>query len=293
MPLRTFCAAAILMFATPAFCNEGDPIFVWPGLAPMETSDSVGTLQPSRETETVPVQRVTHVRRPSMQVLLAEKPNGTAMLVLPGGGFAKVVPNKEGTEAAEWLNSLGISIFVLNYRTNEETPAEEPAYVRPLQDAQRALRLIRSRAAEWKIAPEKVGVLAFSAGGQVGAILHTATQPAYESVDEVDEHEWRPDFSMLIYPWRVLDESGKLLPAIQVTKDSPPAFLVHTHDDRSSSVGSALIYAALRNAGASAELHVYQNGGHGYGMRAVRDSDVGTWPDRGGDWLVRRGLGTR
>jgi len=260
---------------------------VWPGVAPGETSDDEGEAQPPRPGEIPPVTRVVGIRRPTLDAFLPEKPNGQAILVLPGGGFGKVVPDKEGSEAAPWLNSLGIATFVLRYRTNEVTPTDEPAWKRPLQDAQRSLRLIRANAAKWHINPAKAGVLGFSAGGQVGSILHTAEEAAaYESIDAVDEQSCKPSFSLLIYPWRVYDETtDALLPEIRITKSTPQAFIVHTHDDRSSSLGAALLYTGLKKHKIPAELHIYVNGGHGYGMRPVEGSHIGTWPDRATEWL--------
>jgi acetyl esterase/lipase len=276
---------------TSAFSAE--PIFIWPDLAPGETARDTGTTQPNRKGEIPPITRVTNIRRPTLAVFLPKKSNGTAILVLPGGGFGKVVPDMEGSEAAPFLNRLGVAVFVLSYRTNEAKPASEPAWRRPLQDAQRAMRLIRSKADEWKIERNRVGVLGFSAGGQVGSILHTAVgAAAYDAMDATDKESYRPDFSLLIYPWKILNaKTGKLLPEIQLTDKSPPAFIVHTHDDRSSSIGSVLFYAGLKLHNVSAELHIYENGGHGYGMRVRKNSNIGTWPDRAHDWLLRRELG--
>jgi acetyl esterase/lipase len=271
---------------------SGVSIPVWPRLAPGETTHDVGIAQPPRDGEEPPVTRVVNIRKPTIDVFLAEKPNGTAVVVLPGGGFAKVVPDKEGSEAAPWLNAHGVSVFVVRYRTNEVTPKDEPAWRRPLQDGQRAIRLLRANAEKWRINKDKVGVLGFSAGGQVGAILHTADGvAAYDALDDVDKQSCRPDFSLLIYPWNAYDaKTQKLLPQIKLTAKSPPAFIVHTHDDRSSSMGSVLIYAGLKQHNVQAELHVYGNGGHGYGMRSVKNSDIGTWPARASDWLVRQGV---
>jgi acetyl esterase/lipase len=272
---------------------SAEPMLIWPDLAPGETSREIGTTQPNRKGEIPPITRVTNIRRPTLAVFLPKKPNGTAILVLPGGGFGKVVPDMEGSEAAPFLNQLGIAVFVLSYRTNEIKSADEASWRRPLQDAQRAMRLIRSKADDWKVQPDRVGVLAFSAGGQVGSILHTAVgDAAYQAVDTIDKESYRPDFSLLIYPWQILDgKTGKLLSNIRLTEKSSPAFIVHTHDDRSSSIGSVLFYAGLKRHNVSAELHIYENGGHGYGMRARKDSNIGTWPDRANDWLIRRGLG--
>lgn len=272
--------------------SPGTSIPVWPGLAPGETSDEIGIAQPPRDGEIPPVTRVVNIRKPTIDVFLADKPNGTAVVVLPGGGFMKVVPDKEGSEAAPWLNAHGISVFVVRYRTNEITPKDEPAWKRPLQDGQRAVRLLRANAQKWHIDKDKVGLLAFSAGGQVGAILHTADGvAAYDSIDDVDKESCRPNFSMLIYPWRAYNESTQnLLPQIKPSAKSPPAFIVHTHDDRSTSLGSVLIYAGLKKHNVPAELHIYANGGHGYGMRPVKGSDIGTWPNRASEWLIRREL---
>lgn len=283
----------LLVSAEETIAVAADPLFVWPDLAPGETSRDVGTKLPPRKGEDPPVTRVVNIRRPTLDIFLPRKPNGTAILVLPGGGFKKVVPDMEGSEAAPFLNRLGIAVFVLRYRTSETKPAGEPAWRRPLQDAQRALRLIRSQAKEWKIRRDRVGVLAFSAGGQVGAILHTADgTAAYKAVDAADKQSCRPDFSLLIYPWQILDKkTGKLLPEIRPSRKSPPAFIVHTHDDRSSSLGSVWLYAGLKKHNVPAELHIYENGGHGYGMRARKNSNIGTWPDRATDWLLRRHLG--
>ena len=287
----TIVVSLLLMGGTAAVAVEKQ-IPVWPDLAPGETSHDTGEAQPLRKGEDPPVTRIVKIRRPTIDVFLADKPNGTAILVLPGGGFGKVVPDKEGSEAAPWLNKLGISTFVLRYRTNEVTPKDEPAWQRPLQDAQRALRIIRSKAGRWNVDPAKVGVLGFSAGGQVASILHTAQgKAAYDSLDAIDEQNCRPDFSLLIYPWNVFDQKTQaLLPEIKVTANSPPAFIVHTHDDRSTALGSVLIYADLKRHNIPAELHVYENGGHGYGMRPVARSEIGTWPDRATAWLKLRGL---
>lgn len=280
----------LLLLVFPDLATAADRVFVWPDLAPGEQSRETGTNQPFRANENPPVTRTVNIRRPGIDIFLSDKANGSAVLILPGGGFGKVVPDKEGSEAAAWLNPLGISVFVLRYRTNEVTPKTEPAWKRPLQDAQRSLRLIRSNAAEWKVDPEKLGVIGFSAGGQVASILHTATDASYESMDDVDRHSCRPAFSLLIYPWQVLQTNREeLLPEIRFSKTTPPAFIVHTHDDRSSALGSVLIYAGLKRNDVAAELHVYENGGHGYGMRAVAGSEIGTWPDRATPWLRRHG----
>ncbi|MGI9243431.1 MAG: alpha/beta hydrolase, partial [Verrucomicrobiales bacterium] len=188
-----------------------------------------------------------------------------------------------------FLNPLGISVFVWSYRTKRGNEAE--LWRRPLQDSQRAIRFLRKNAGRWGLDPAKIGLLAFSAGGQVGAVQIGEIGDAYTAVDELDELSARPDFAMLIYPWNVGDNSsGKLMGAIRLGGSAPPTFLVHTDDDKSSALGAAAIYMGLKRAGVSAELHVYQNGGHGYGTREREGSVIGTWKDRAADWLRVRGL---
>ncbi len=267
-----------------------EPIFVWPDLAPGETQRTTGTQLPMRAVDKPPIIRIEKIRCPLMNVYPAAKnPNGSAVLILPGGGFGKVVPNLEGSEAAEWLCGMGVTCFVLNYRTRLPNNTQEPGWKRPLQDAQRAMRWIRANADKWNLKSDKIGLLAFSAGGQVGAILITNEDPTYAAIDKIDEHSFRPDFAMLIYPWNMYEKkTDKLMPAIQVNTSTPPSFIVHTHDDGSTSLGSVLLYADMKRQQVPAELHVYETGGHGYGTRPRPDSNIGSWTDRATDWLARR-----
>lgn len=265
---------------------------IWTGLAPGETVTALGTPLATRTADIPVITRVEKIRTPSLDVFVPSNPSGTAVIVLPGGGFRVVVPDLEGSEAAVFLNRLGITVFVLNYRTNEVTPTDEPNFLRPLQDAQRAVRWVRANAANWKLKQDHVGVLGFSAGGQVASVLHTASdKAAYEPMDDVDKLSFRPDFTLLIYPWNVLvSGTDNLMSELQFRKELPPAFIVHTSDDQSSAVGAAMIYVGLKKNGVPAELHIYENGGHGYGVRAMPHSNIGSWTDRATDWLIRRGL---
>ena len=266
---------------------------VWPDLAPGETGRETGTLLATKAGESKPIDRVSGVRRPTLDVYPAKNnPTGTAVVILPGGGFTYVVPNLEGSEAAEWLNEIGITVFVLRYRTKESATPGEPLWQRPLQDIQRAIRLVRHDAQRWQLQSDRIGILGFSAGGQVGAIAHSkADHATYDPVDGVDKTACRPDFSILIYPWQIIDaKSGELLEPIQITDESAPAFIVHTHDDASSAIGAAKLYIALKQHKVPAELHVYQNGGHGYGVRERPNSVISSWPARATDWLRIRGL---
>lgn len=285
---RCFSAIGILLLAGSVVAS--DPINVWPGLAPGETTRQPGEKLPPRPGESPPITRVVNVTQPTMTVHLAAEPNGTAAVILPGGGFSRVVPDLEGTEAAAWLNRHGVSAFVLSYRTTADS--KSPGWVKPLQDAQRAMSLVRSRAEEWKIHKERIGMVAFSAGGQVGSrLLSDGGQRTYDRIDNVDDVSHRPDFAILVYPWNMYD-AGKdaLIEGVAASKNCPPVYIVHTDDDRSSSLGAVLFYAGLKKLGIPAELHVYGNGGHGYGLRPVAGSQISSWPEHAAHWLGTRGL---
>jgi len=275
----------LLLLQASSVVFAEDPLDVWPGLAPGETTRNTGETLPFRPQEEPPVTRVVKISRPTFTVHPAKEPNGSAAVILPGGGFGKVVPDLEGTEGADWLNSHGVTAFVVSYRTNED--ASVPSWVEPLQDAQRTLSLIRSQANRWDLKNDRIGLVAFSAGGQVAArLLSEPTKRSYDRIDNVDDTPFRPDFAVLVYPWNIYDTANDGLTAgVTVTKQSPPTFIVHTDDDRSSSVGAALYYAGLRKLQIPAELHVYGNGGHGYGLRSVAGSQISSWPDHAAHWL--------
>jgi acetyl esterase/lipase len=281
---------------TPSLPAADPPrtVDVWPGLAPGEVTRDPGEPLPRRENEDPPATRISRITRPQMDVYAppAGRANGAAVLILPGGGYNYVVQDKEGSEAAQWLNELGVTGCVLRYRTKRS--ADDTGWQRPLQDAQRALSLLRAQAATWNLQPDRIGILGFSAGGQAAALATTrfATR-SYEAVDKADETSCRPDFALLIYPWNLWDaKTDALFEPLQLSPEIPPTFLVHAHDDSWSSLGSALFYVALKRQKVPAELHIYQTGGHGYGMRPVAKSNVATWPLRAAEWLRQNGVAT-
>lgn len=276
------------MTCQSAVCDEAQD--VWPDLAPGETTRLLGEKLPYRESESPPVTRVVNITRPTFTVHPAEKPNGTGVVILPGGGFGKVVPDKEGTEAAHWLNQYGVSAFVLSYRTT--TDPKQLGWVEPLQDAQRMLALVRSQAERWGLKPERIGLVGFSAGGQVAArLLSDGGQLAYDPIDQIDSVSHRPDFAMLVYPWNIYDpQRDDLIEGVVAVADCPPTFLAHTHDDRSSALGAVLFYTGLKKQGIASELHVYGNGGHGYGLRPVENSQISSWTDHAAHWLGTQGF---
>ena len=287
--MHRFCLCLSLLLCSGAVIG-GEPLDIWPKLAPGETTRELGEKVPSKAGESPPITRVVNVTRPTMTVHLAAEPKGTAVVILPGGGFGKVVPDLEGTEAADWLNRHGVSAFVLSYRTTADSQA--PGWVKALQDAQRALALVRSQADQWGIRQDRIGLVGFSAGGQVAArLLSDGGQRSYDRLDEVDDASHRPDFAILVYPWNMYDaKADALIEGVKVSKNCPSTFLVHTDNDRSSSLGAVLFYAGLKKHGIPAELHVYGNGGHGYGLRPVPKSQISSWPDHAAHWLGTRGF---
>ena len=264
---------------------------LWPGKAPGETKD----IGPERYLEAkkgqTEVKRLTDVSEPTITVYAPpkDKANGTAVIVAPGGGYSILAIEHEGTQVCEWLNSLGVTGVLLKYRVPKR-PMQMPENLAALQDAQRAVTLVRSRAAEWNINPDRVGLLGFSAGGNLTACGALTTKRMYDKVDAADEKfSHVPNFALLVYPAYLVDKGGSLKPEYEVTKDSPPMFFAHSSDDGVTSENSLELYRALKKAGVPAELHLYASGGHGYGMKKV-PHPCATWPDRAADWMKSRGL---
>jgi len=219
----------------------------------------------------------------------AGRDTGTAVLVCPGGAYRILAMDLEGTEVCAWLNSLGVTAALLKYRV--PLRAEREKHAAPLQDAQRAMSLLRHRAKEFGLNPERLGVLGFSAGGHLAAVLSTGGNTrTYAAIDNVDEKNCRPDFTLLIYPayLTVKEQGDKLAPELNVTAQTPPAFVAMTQDDPVR-VENALYYTlALKQAKVPVELHVYPTGGHGYGLRPTKEV-VTTWPARASEWMQARG----
>lgn len=246
--------------------------------------------------------------QPSVSIYLPPKDKavGTGIVVCPGGGYGALAMNHEGKDVAAWLNSLGVAAFVLKYRLG-------PKYHHPVQmgDVQRAIRLVRSRGADFGVDPKKVGVLGFSAGGHLAstAATHFDTGQS-DAEDPIDRVSCRPDFAVLCYPviafgepfshrgsMRNLlgdDPDPKLVELLsnhkQVTSQTPPTFLFHTNEDTGvPPENSVMFYLALRKAGVPAEMHIYEKGRHGVGL-APTDPVLSTWPGRCADWMRGRGL---
>ena len=253
---------------------QKNTIRLWPNLL----SDAQPTVLPEQPKN--PATRVTNITSPTLNILRATDTKGPtpAVLICPGGGYGYVVIDKEGTEIAQWLNSLRITAAVLHYRTPNNRPGA-------LQDAQRTMKLIRQNAKPWNIDPRRVGAIGFSAGGHLVVKLSTTyDRPAYEKIDDADRLSCRPDFTIAIYPAYLADKDGKLAKDIHVTAKTPPAFIIQTQDDHSHVASSAAYYQALNAAKVPAELHIFQTGGHGYGLRKSKHP-VSGWPKLCEQWL--------
>ncbi|MSU49245.1 MAG: alpha/beta hydrolase [Opitutus sp.] len=219
-----------------------------------------------------------------------EKDNGAAVLIAPGGGFYQLSMGHEGADVATWLNSIGVTGIVLKYRipTREGMARSLPM----TQDAQRAMSLIRAKAAEWGLDPKRIGICGFSAGGEVAVnVLSNPDRRLYPAIDAIDQTDMRPNFSLLIYSGGILKRDASppaLNDGIVFTRETPPAFLSVSHDDRGVEQ-TVLLYLALKRAGVPAEMHVWSEGGHGYGIRPGALPHT-TWPARAADWLKVRGF---
>lgn len=218
------------------------------------------------------------------------KDTGAAVVVFPGGGYRILAMDLEGTEVCSWLNSIGVTGVLLKYRVPAREGGER--YAAPLQDAQRAVGLVRSRAAEWHLDPKRIGVMGFSAGGHLAAaISNNYERRTYPEVDEADRASCRPDFALLIYPayLTVKDQGDRLSPELGITANTPPSFLVQAEDDTVRVENSLFYYLALKNSKVPAEMHLFAQGGHGYGLRRTERS-VTAWPQRAEEWLQSLGV---
>ncbi|MEZ6126055.1 MAG: alpha/beta hydrolase [Planctomycetaceae bacterium] len=214
--------------------------------------------------------------------------NGSAVVICPGGGFNILAWDLEGTEVAEWFTSIGVTAIVLKYRV--PTRAVDPMWLQPVHDAQRAISIIRGRAAQFQLKSDRIGILGFSAGGHTAARTALTFKRHYEASDNYDGVSCAPDIAMLIYPAYLSNKENTALEEdLLVTADTPPMFLVHAFDDGIPAEGSLLMAMALRKSKVPSELHMYDTGGHGYGLRPVADRPVTTWPKRAEDWLRRIG----
>ncbi len=266
-------------------------ISIWPHGAP----DAQPNLGEEINTTTVkdpviagkPLIRLGNVSQPTLTLYAPPKGNntGAAVVVFPGGGYHILAIDLEGTEVCDWLNSIGTTCVLLKYRVPDSGPY--PKSSAALQDAQRALGIVRAHSADWQIDPHRVGVLGFSAGGHLAAALSTHfDQRLYRPVDAADQMSCRPDFAVIIYPGylALADQNFAPNPDIHVTDKTPPTFIVQAEDDPVHVESSIVYFMALKNANVPAEMHIYAKGGHGYGLRRT-DLPITAWPELAATWL--------
>ena len=270
-------------------------ITLWPGAAPGdqgEMGDEHDTTKPTDgQVAGKPVVRLGSVSKPTLTLYrpARDKDTGVAVMVCPGGGYNILAMDLEGTEVCEWLNSLGITGALLKYRVPKRPGLEK--HVPALQDAQRALGLLRQQSKAYGLDPKRIGVMGFSAGGHLAAALSNVyDHRTYPAVDEADAASCRPDFTLLVYPayLTVKEENDKIAPELNITSNTAPAFIAMAEDDPVR-VETALFYAAaLHKSKVPFELHIFPVGGHGYGLRPTRDL-VTTWPQRAAEWMQSQG----
>ncbi len=290
MRSRIHCAVtAFVVLSCAGVLSAASHVTVqlWPNGAPGET----GKIGPERTLPEKPgerkVIRLTDIANPTITLYRApaDKANGAGVLIAPGGGYAILAWDLEGTEIAEWLNSIGVTAVILKYRVprrDKECPSKAP-----LQDAQRAMRLVRKNAKAWGIDPKRLGMMGFSAGGHLTVMTGTHwDETTYERIDAADDLSSRPDFLMPIYP-AYLGEKGnplKLSSLVRITQKTPPVFMTVAFDDKDRGARAALLLIELKEKGVPAELHVFSRGGHGYGLRPSGDP-VSGWPKLCEQWM--------
>jgi acetyl esterase/lipase len=307
------CLAAPLSGALPAQVTAWQPppghaqLPLWPHAVPdarpAAGPEEVTTTQNDHLVAGRPWTYVSNVTRPTLTVYSPRGRNtGAAVVVFPGGGYQILAIDLEGTEVCDWLTSQGITCVLLKYRVPHSGPSYQrdcncrinPKPQPALQDAQRALGLVRQHSTEWHIDPHKVGVLGFSAGGHlVAAVSNQYQRREYAPVDAADRESSRPDFAVAIYPGHLWIEGRPPLAFnsdLHVTRNTPPTFLLQAQTDSIDNVNQSLAYyVALKEAGVPTELHLYANGGHAFGLRRTKDP-ITEWPRLVERWLSTIGV---
>src|SRR5271165_2206990 len=293
--------AAMLLAVLPALSQSpawqptaGHPQMpIWPNGAPGAAANAPAEVDTTTAKDNLiagkPLIRLGNVSVPTITYYAPQKSGGVspapAVVVFPGGGYRILAIDLEGTEVCDWLNSAGINCILIKYRVPDTGPY--PKSSAALQDAQRAVGIVRSHAAEWHIDPKRVGVLGFSAGAHLAAALSTHfEQRLYDPIDAADGLSCRPDFAVIVYPGylALADQNFAPNPDIHVTDKTPPSFIVQAEDDPVHVENATVYFLALKNAKVPAELHIYAEGGHGYGLRRTA-LPVTTWPESAIIWL--------
>lgn len=275
---------AVLLTVTSLFRAEAyDTVFLWTNGAP-------GFENRRDEPEKAQSYWVRNINNPSLTVFLPprEKANGAAVLIFPGGGFRELVFGAEGVEPARYFTNLGVAAFVLKYRLPRETNSPYSLKIHPRQDGQRAMRLIRSRAAEWNLDPKRIGIVGFSAGGEMASLLaYGPTAGETDAADPIDREPSLVNFQIIIYP-------GPLGIPDVIPADAPPAFFLIANDDTGHMNGLLALVNKYHDAGRPMEVHIFEHGGHGFNMGGrSKLKSIHDWPHLMTDWLTDTGLLTR
>ncbi len=288
-----FFVATALLFSSTALAAPPE-IEIWPGELPADSVkfDDAKIAQFKAKTNE---ERIAYVDRATLTYFPApaETANGCAVVICPGGGYNILAWPKEGLEVARWFNSIGVTAFVLKYRVPRRNP--DKIHWEPMQDVQRAIRVVRRDAAKYHIDSDRIGTLGFSAGGHLTVMSGVQYETkCYDRVDDADDLSCRPDFICPIYCAYLGDDyddkkQSKLGELVTVTKNTPPTFMAVTWDDALRGAQSALLFARLRENDVPAELHAYTKGGHGYGMRK-NENAVSDWPKHLAAWLKANGF---
>ncbi len=279
----------LLMITTFAAHADLLTLPLWTGEVPGEKDQQIGE-EKVEDRNNDGITRTSNVSKPTITLYPApaDKATGAAVIVAPGGGYGILASKHEGTDVCTWLNEIGVTAILLKYRVPRRKNLEK--HHAPMQDAQRAVSLVRSKAAEWNINPKRIGMLGFSAGGHLTATVITSDGSVSFPKEAVDKHPPVPDFGLLIYPAYLKNEKEPniLVPEVSVDKDTPPTFLVIAHGDTRFTEGAALFYLAMQRAKRDCEFHVYGKGGHGYGMKDIPER-VGEWTTQAGGWMKEMG----
>ncbi len=281
-----------LFAALPLASSAEESLPLWPEGVPGE-ADLEMAPESQEDKANDGIWRVSNVSQPTLTFYPApaDTNSGATVVVCPGGGYNILAISHEGTQVCEWLNSIGVNAALLKYRVPRRDGLEK--HHAPLQDAQRALSLVRQHAGKWKIDPDRVGILGFSAGGHLATMALTSGKAprTYKEDPKIDATNCQPNFAILVYPAYLQDEKNpdKLSPEIKIDKDTPPVFMVIAHGDKRFVQGNALLYLELARAGASAELHIFAKGGHGFGMKHIGE-EVQNWPQLAGNWMQAMGF---
>ena len=270
---------------------QDKPIQLFPKGAPGEQTKLIEKALPEGgKVGGASVLRLSGVSDPTITIYPAsdEVATGAAMVVCPGGGYEILAYDLEGDEICQWLNEIGVTAVLLKYRVPRRTGLEK--HTAPLQDVQRAISLVRSKAEELNLDPQLIGVMGFSAGAHLAAMASTSyDKRTYPEVDAADKVSCKPDFCLLVYPAYLDGPNFTIAPELKITAQTPPTMLVQTEDDKSYINSSLFYYYALKEAGVPATMHLYSKGGHGYGLRDTGNA-VNEWPYRAEEWFMELGV---